>query len=196
MTHAASLSAGNAISVVRVVLADADPATMKSIHFRIKSAMEEFGGLIDLGFWRHIGDLTGYLSFTTFGSMDELLAAQDAVARGSLYTEAETTMALPPDVMRFEVVQATGTTAMPIGSCASTSIRMASPGHGDEVVEELARIFAELEALPGFEGGIIAKRLHVPDELIGIALWSDPRDYRASLPKHEIHKVELYERFL
>jgi hypothetical protein len=78
----------------------------------------------------------------------------------------------------------------------STSFRRADPGLTDELQSELTYIFAQLATINGFLGSMVGPSDTVPEEVAGIAFWSDESAFRNSIPEHQLHEVKLYCKVL
>jgi heme-degrading monooxygenase HmoA len=99
----------------------------------------------------------------------------------------------PADVSRIRV-RSTRRDKLPEGEFLSASVRVANPGYGEDLVEEVDRIFEELGLIPGFRGAITGANDTLPEEVVGLATWNSSEAYQASLPDGAFVDVELFER--
>lgn len=94
--------------------------------------------------------------------------------------------AQPPNVQGFTILREWGSCMHPesVGEVMSVSERDLDPGMGPEWEEELGRIFDELALMPGFQGALMARHLHLPDRIHGMVRWDDVASFRRSVPDH------------
>lgn len=82
----------------------------------------------------------------------------------------------------------------PVGSLASMSFRVAEPGRGDSLEDELAEIFQELTVIDGYLGSMTCRNEALDEEVIGIVFWTDRPAYESSLPAKLPYEVGLFHR--
>ncbi len=101
----------------------------------------------------------------------------------------------PSDVLRVFVRSSEGALRGHYESATyiSSSVRVAEPGYGVEMVEELDRVFAELRFIPGYLGSLIGVNESLPEEVLGLVAWSSPEAFAASLPRSVPYSVKLFK---
>lgn len=105
-------------------------------------------------------------------------------------------MAAPPDIRHVTVVAHGGCNPQDqkAGEALSISTRIADPGYGQELMEDVEQVFANLQLMEGFTGFAYGTDLNIPEEVLGVALWKDDRAFQRSMPNHEMYDVQLYRR--
>jgi hypothetical protein len=102
----------------------------------------------------------------------------------------------PPDMHRIEAEIRHGLTLgkTEIGQCASVSIRLADPGQGPQLRDEIAHIFEGLKYISGYLGSITGANASVREEICGIALWTDRKPFDESITRGSFYEIRLFER--
>jgi hypothetical protein len=101
-------------------------------------------------------------------------------------------------VLRLRVVEHVGPSLSetPAGTFLSTSDRIADPGMGKDLTDDLKTVFAELRLMDGCLGSVIARNEILEEESVGLVSWSKKEAFERSLPRKQPYKVRLYNRML
>jgi len=155
--------------------------------------VDGYGGL---ALWRMVGAPDRHLviyEYRDIASADEGL---QALAAGRLLTQTPVALRAPADVLRAEVLNRTGRALLstPIERFLSLSIRVAEPGYGQELADELDNIFGELSFIPGFLGSLYARNETISEEVVGIVTWDTQESFVSSVPDGSPYEVRLYRR--
>lgn len=84
----------------------------------------------------------------------------------------------------------------PNGTFLSISRRVASPGFGPDLEAELESTFGYLAMFEGYLGHIYGTHSALPDQVLGLALWSSEESFRSSLPRREPFELRLFRKVL
>jgi heme-degrading monooxygenase HmoA len=104
----------------------------------------------------------------------------------------------PADVLVAEMISGYGEPIeqAPTGAYLSEAVRVAGPGYGQELAEELDRILYELTLIPGFRGSAYGVNSSLPDEYVSLVTWQSIEAFDASLPATKMYEVRLYQRVI
>lgn len=182
--------------MVRTQLHPEDAGAASAYARSVGSALEGVEGFQGYGVWQSVEDPLSQLVLFSYASEASARAGLVIVAERRTLIERQGPGAEPSDALALSVVHAEGALAhgLPHTSALSISIRIAEPGYGDVLVDTYLRTFAELAAIPGFAGMLVAVSQNLAEEVIGLVAWDDEAAFRASLPRQKVYQVKLYER--
>lgn len=184
--------------LAKVAVHELDWEIAKRYSSNLSEKLRSVDGFIGFSLWRSVADPVQHLMIYRY--RDERAADEGlkAIANDKFLTEAQTIPLSPPDVVRMKAAGYDGETleASDHSCFLSLSVRVAEPGYGVELGEELKRIFAELRLLPGYVGSIYGPHDTLDEELIGIVIWRSEAAFRSSLPDTVVYEVKLYRRII
>ena len=184
------------IIMVRARLREEDAGAAGAYARSVGGALAGVEGFQGYGVWQSVQDPLARLLLFSYASEEAARNGLLAVAERRTLIERQGPGAEPSDALALTVVHAEGVLehALAQASALSISIRIAEPGRGHDLVDVYLRTFAELAAIPGFAGMLVAVNESLPEEVIGFAAWDDESAFRASLPRQKVYQVRLYER--
>lgn len=184
------------IIMVRVRLHADDAGAANAYGRAVGDALKDVEGFQGYGVWESCQDPLARLILFSYASAEAAERGLVAISERRGLIERQERSAEPADVMALTVVHAEGAFANGVSqaSAISISIRIAEPGYGHNLLDVYLRTFAELAAIPGFAGHLVAVNQNLPEEGVGLAAWDDEAAFRASLPRQKVYQVKLYER--
>lgn len=187
---------GAIVSVAELRKALVSSERILALHRKLTSILAPLGGLQSCTAWQSQSDVDDYLVVVEYSDAVAGDRGLEAILSSEFFLEVATTFDEPMDLHRSIVVweQGTALSDASIGKYLSISRRTAEPGMADELVAELKRIFAELTLNPGFLGCSVSQNQSLPEEVQGLAFWSDVASYMDSLPLKALYEVRLFHR--
>lgn len=184
------------IIMVRVRLHPEDVGAASAYARAVKEALAEVEGFQGVGLWQSAQDPLARMILFSYESPEAAQKGLVAISARRSLVERQGEAAEPADVLGLTVLHTEGAFVHGLSQAAalSISIRIAEPGYGAELVDTYIRTFAELAAIPGFAGMLVAVNQNLCEEVIGLAAWDDEKAFRASLPRQKVYQVRLYER--
>ncbi len=184
------------IIMVRVRLHAEDVRAAGAYARSVGDALKDVEGFQGYGVWQSVQDPLARLILFSYDSPEASERGLAAIADRRSLIERQGKGAEPADVMGLTVVHAEGALSRGLSQAPalSISIRIAEPGYGEKLVDNYLQTFAELAAIPGFAGYLVAVNENLPEEAVGLAAWDDEAAFRASLPRQRVYQVRLYER--
>ena len=184
------------IIMVRVRLHEDDSGAANAYAQAVGCALDGVEGFRGYGVWQSVQDSLARMILFSYASDEAAAQGLTCIGERRSLVERQGYSAEPADVLGLHVVHAEGvfTNGVAQASAISISIRIAEPGYGHELVDIYLRTFAELAAIPGFAGHLVAVNQNLPEEAVGLAAWDDEASFRASLPHQKVYQVRLYER--
>lgn len=184
------------IIMVRVRLHAEDVGAAGAYARAVKNALEGLDGFQGFGVWQNVQDPLARMILFSYESEEAARRGLVAISARRSLVERQGRGAEPSDVMGLSVIHSEGALARGLSQAPalSISIRIAEPGYGADLVDVYLRTFAELGAIPGFAGYLVAENQNLPEEIVGLAAWDDEAAFRASLPRQRVYQVKLYER--
>lgn len=184
--------------LVKLRISPGDVPALKEYRSKNVRAQKSVAELQALSIWESQSNAGDYLLLIVYpddAAADEGLKASMGV--GALVGSLKRVEA-PPEVRRgqIEFQDRKPASAMAVGSFASVSVRVAEPGHGSDLREELSFIFSELAEIPGYLGSFVCRNEGLMEESIGVVFWENRRAFDASLPNKMTYQVEIYRRML
>ena len=184
------------IIMVRVRLGESDAGAAHAYARSIGSALADSPGFQGYGVWQSVQEPLARMILFSYASEEAARAGLVTVAERRTLIERQGPGAEPSDAMALSVVHAEGALSRGLeqAPALSISIRIAEPGYGHDLIDVYLRTFAELAAIPGFAGMLVAVNQNLPEEVVGLCAWDDEAAFRASLPRQKVYQVKLYER--
>ena len=182
--------------MVRVRLRPEDVGAAAAYVRAVKEALVGVEGFQGAGLWQRVEDPLARMILFSYASPDAAAKGLVAISARRSLVERQGDAAEPANVLGLSVVHTEGAFVHGLSQAAalSISIRFAEPGYGAELVDTYIRTFAELAAIPGFAGMLVAVNQNLCEEVVGLAAWDDENAFRASLPRQKVYQVRLYER--
>jgi heme-degrading monooxygenase HmoA len=184
------------IIMVRIRLHAEDVKAANAYAKAVQEALEGVDGFQGFGVWQNVQDPLARLVLFSYASPEAAQRGLVAISARRSLVERQGKGAEPAHVLGLKVIHSEG--ALAHGLCQapalSISIRIAEPGYGADLIDVYFRTFAELAAIPGFAGMLVAVNENLPEEVVGLAAWDDEKAFRASLPHQKVYQVKLYER--
>lgn len=177
-------------------LVEKDWSSALRYYQTIEPTLQKVSGFLGVGLWRDMDEPTQHLVTYAYATLAAAEEGLEVVASKRLLTEATVVVSGPADVTRVSVVhkKRSGILSAKVGQFLSKSVRHSGPGYGDELVDELDRIFDELALLPGYLAAEVGRNDTLPDEVIGLAAWESEAAFKTSLPPGALYSIKLYRR--
>lgn len=162
----------------------------------MRRSLESVSGFLGLSAWQRVHDRMDVLIVYQYKDHDSAERGLIASTETRLLAEEQTTNYRPADVTRVLVTQHRGKAIHDVSpGFLSISSRVSDPGYGDELHDEIERIFEELRYIPGHLGSVSGPNDSLTEEVVGIVLWDSENAFRASIPPSTpIYEVRLYHR--
>jgi len=183
--------------IIRVQVNELDLLGVDSYFRNTRERLSTVDGAIGQSLWRLSGAHDELLVMQEFRDVDATERGLEAMAGMKLLVESQSTDHNPADLVRIMVRGRVGCrpSQTPLPSYLSMSVRISDPGYEEELVDEIAQIFQELQLIPGFLGALHGNRDGLDEEVIGLVTWESPEAFSHSLPpKQRKYDVRLYER--
>jgi len=162
-----------------------------------KTLAASVDGFEGSGYWQSYNDPT--YTMIHYQYRDQAAAEQGLVALVDKrpLTERTELVSSPPDVLGIDIKGRQGRrVTSEVGDWLSISIRMADTGYGQDLCDELDRIFQEISVLDGFLGAEYGVNQTLEDQVVGLALWSSREAFTASVPPGTIYDVNVFRRLM
>lgn len=188
----------SALVVSRFELKEDAEETAEQMFASYAEEIKSRAGFLSTSVWQHHARPTAYMRISHFASVRTFLHAYDRLAESGFLEKAVLSYSVVPDVRIFEVAWAAQMELdeVHMKNFVSISDRMfATVEMADEWIAKLSYNFDEIRSIPGFDGALIARGHHYPEETIGIACWRSARAYEESVPPNPDYTIELYERW-
>jgi len=184
--------------VSRVRFIEIDMERMANLSNRLITVLKSVPGFVSVTLWERHDDPFAFMSVGHFLHEADANRAWEEVVRSPVTEVLTDLMSEPINMLRFGLRSKTGKSLdeVEVGQLCSLSTRIADPGYGDTLRKETENIFTELKEFRGFVGGVVAQMMDVPEEVLGLAFWSDKPAFDASLPKNSMYRIDLYHRVL
>ena len=163
---------------------------------QISPVLRQVPGFMGVGLWQNLNDADAHLALYHYDSPENADLGLEAVASRKLLTEATVHSDTPPDVRRVAVQGKVGQNIFNTGlhQVISVSVRVADPGFGASLADEVGRILHELQLLPGYLGGEFGRNDSLDEEVIGLAAWENEAEFQSSVPVGTIYDVRVYRK--
>ncbi|MBS1714967.1 MAG: hypothetical protein JST30_11595 [Armatimonadetes bacterium] len=184
------------ISRVRFIEFDMD--RLANLSNRLITVLKSVPGFVSVTLWERHDDPFAFMSIGHFQHVADANRAWEEVVKSPVTEVLADLMSEPINMLRFGLKSRTGHSLdeVEVGQLCSLSTRISDPGFGDELKRETEAIFTELKEFRGFVGGVVAQMMDVPEEVLGLAFWTDKPAFDASLPKNSMYRIDLYHRVL
>lgn len=186
------------IILASVAVHELDVPNMEAYYRKLQPALGRVEGFQGLSLWRNIGDRERHLVLYHYASIEAADTGLSALADGKLLAETAVVNKEPANVMRIIVLgqQGKAVQAVAPGQFLSLSVRVSDPGYGQELADELDRIFGELTLIPGFLGSVYGRSESLEEEVVGLVTWGTRQAFESSVPEGTLYEVKLYQRVL
>ncbi|HRJ27576.1 MAG TPA: hypothetical protein PLO61_08730 [Fimbriimonadaceae bacterium] len=163
---------------------------------QIRRSIERLPGFRGSTLWRHLDLPEHFMILTQFDDESVADQAWTKLADEEIMDRGITDLQTVPDTRRIRVARQYGVQPndIELGGLLSMSIRNANSGYGHELMDELDVIFESLHVIPGFKGSCFGPNSKLPEEVFGLAIWSDLRSFQASLPAKSPYEISLFSR--
>jgi heme-degrading monooxygenase HmoA len=164
----------------------------------IDKKLQVVEGYLGVGLWRSMRTPGEFISLYHYSSGDAAERAYGLIGNSRVQVISRSAPITPADVSRIEIFSKLGRDEpnAKVGDFLSVSDRVADPGFGPELIEEVTQTLQNLTLLPGFLGAECGRSEALPDRVFGIASWESEAAYRGSIPPGRIPDVDLYRRVL
>lgn len=193
------MSVVNGILVIaRVRIHDFDLPVVTDYYFDVKERLDSVEGSHGLSVWRDEVDREAFLVIYEYEDVDAAERGLAAVTEVRALAETQAADFRPADVQRVQVKRYTGErlSATVRTAYLSMSHRIADPGYSPELLDEIERIFDELQYLPGCLGSVYGANDALEEEVIGIVTWRSREAFEASIPRSiKTYDISVYSRF-
>jgi heme-degrading monooxygenase HmoA len=178
-------------------LVESDWSNALRYYQTIDPALKHVDGYRGVGLWRNVTIPTEHLVTYAYADLDSAERGLEAVASRKLLAETTHTVGAP-DVSRFfmQPAKRKGIFGAKVGQFLSKSVRVADPGYGSDLMEELDRIFDELSILPGYLGAEVGRNETLSEEIVGLVAWESAEEFEQSVPPGRLYDIRLYRRVL
>ncbi len=173
-----------------------DLVALRKYHEEIGIALSQNLGYVGGRIWSDLLEPSHFLTAHVYRDLRAAESGLQTIAQESLLQQYVTLDHDPPSTTRVRVIEATGALEghMTDADFVSLSVRVAEPGRGNELRDDLRRVFSECEMIPGFTGYLIGVNDVLEEETIGLAGWDSQAAFLQSLPEGIIAKVRCYRR--
>ncbi len=185
------------IAVARIVSARGPEPEQMIARQKIEAALSGVEGYLGDSLWENLDGAGEYMALFEYSSAAAV--ERGAIATATLMESDEVLHAteLPVDLSFVDVKVSSGQSPAElfIPSFLSVSHRVASPGRGHELEEEMDAILAQLQYIPGCLGTMRAVRTDINEEIVCFASWATKAAYDDSLPDREnFYDLRLYQK--
>ncbi len=184
--------------LARVRIHELDVPIITDYYFDVKERLSTVEGCFGLSVWRDQRDPESFLVVYEYADLEAADRGLVAISEIRVLAESQTAAFRPADVQRLRLKKYSGKRLSKTATTAvlSLSQRVADPGYSPELVEELERIFVELELIPGYLGSVIGENDILEEEIFGLVTWQNRESFLASLPPSILsYDISLYGRF-
>ncbi len=187
---------GETLILAKVAVHELDWDIAEHYANELSGRLKSVEGFLGFSLWRNCDEPVNHLLLYRYRDEEAADEGLKVLADERFLTEVTTIPMSPPDVIRVLAEEFDGD---PIEasdhSCfLSLSERVAEPGYGRELNDEIQRIFAELRLISGYRGSIYGHRDTLDEEIVGIVVWGSKAAFLASLPPKIVYEVKLYRR--
>ncbi|MCW5939007.1 MAG: hypothetical protein KF884_04300 [Fimbriimonadaceae bacterium] len=175
-----------------------DLARLASIRQKMLNVVKDVPGFVSATLWEQHDDPFCFLTVSHYQREEDSFRAFESLVRSPVMEVIQEILSEPPDILRFRVLAQSGRPLeeIKVSEFMSVSKRIADPGMGKDLTDELQTIFAELAFIPGFLGSLIGQLTEVEEEILGLVYWDSKAAWQQSMPKNTMYKVDLYQRVL
>lgn len=186
------------IILARLVVHETDVANLHTYYRKLRPALEKVEGFQGLSLWRNYDNGERFLAMYRYRDLACAEVGLQALTENRLLAQTAVASAEPADVIRGFVLGEDGRAPNDVrtGQYLSLSIRVAEPGYGQDLANELERIFGELTLIPGYLGSLYARNETLAEEIVGIVTWESPQAFASSVPPGTLYELMLYRKEL
>ncbi len=185
--------------LARVRLAEFDLPTIADYYFEVGQRLANVEGCHGISVWRDPDNSESFLVIYEYADDDAAARGLTAIAEVRVKSESKLVEFNPADVIRVRTHRQTDKRVSEShrSSYLSMSVRIADPGYGPELLEEIGRIFDELHLIPGCLGSVYGPNAALEEEVVGIVTWDSEDAFISSLPPGSkyVRQIEFYSRF-
>jgi heme-degrading monooxygenase HmoA len=193
------VSVADMLILARVQLNELDYLTVEDYATQARDRLSGVDGFVGMSVWQRNDDPMAILIAYQYGSLEAAERGLLCLTGIRLLAEQQSADYRPADVQRVHVHRQDGTRLhdTPAGAYLSVSSRVADPGYGKDLDEEIERIFDELRLLPGFLGSLHGPNDVLAEEIVALALWRSIEAFQASIPPSaRNYEVRLLRRLV
>lgn len=184
--------------LARVRINELDLPIVTDYYFEVKSQLMRVKGCHGLSVWRDQRDLESFLVLYEYADLEAADRGLVAISKVRILAEAQLADFRPADVQRIKVAKYSGKRLSKTANTAllSLSQRVADPGYGPELLDDLDRTLDELACMPGYLGSVTGWNDVLEEEIFGLVTWASREAFVASLPPNvRGRSIKLYGRF-
>lgn len=193
------VSVADMLILARVQLNELDYLTVEDYATKARERLAGVDGFIGMSVWQRQDDPMAILIAYQYASLDAAERGLLCLTGIRLLAEQQTADYRPADVQRVHIHKkdGKGLHEAPAGSYVSISSRVADPGYGEDLDEEIERIFDELRLLPGFLGSLHGPNDVLAEEIVALAIWRNVESFQTSIPPSaRNYEVRLHRRLV
>lgn len=193
------VSVADMLILARVQLNELDYLTVEDYANAARGRLAEVDGFVGMSVWQRNDDPLAIMIAYQYASLEAAECGLVALTGIRLLAEQQTADYRPADVQRVHIHKQDGGKLheVPTGSFVSISSRLADPGYGADLDQEIEWIFDELRLLPGFLGSLHGPNDVLAEEIIALALWKTAEAFAASIPPSaRNYEVRLLRRLV
>ncbi len=179
-------------------LSAVDLAVATDYYFTVSERLAAVPGSLGVTVWRSAGDAESFLVVYEYADANAAQRGLEAAMAVQTSAGSQLNDLSPTDLLRVQVVKAASAplSTTPLSSTLSMSVRVAAPGYSRELLDELGRIFDELQLLPGCLGTLYGVNDALAEEVVGVVTWTDRASFQTSLPRGGgPSTIDVYDRF-
>jgi hypothetical protein len=183
--------------LIRVRINELDTTGVEDYYLASRERLATVDGSYGLSLWRNTIDHEQLLVAFEYRDIEAANRGLEALAGIRLLAESQAADYRPADVLRVRVHGRLGCRVheTPKPGYLSMSVRIADPGYGQDLLEEVEMIFQNLEFIKGCCGSIFGNSDRLDEEVIGIVTWRTVTAFASSLPPGDApYEIVLYER--
>ena len=167
-----------------------------SYYSAIDKALRSVDGYEGVGLWQSPTRTSEFIALYHYASLAAAEKGLEVVSEEGVLSESMPSEEIPADVRRVEIFKKSGRREpnAKVGDFLSISFRLADPGYGERLMEEIDRIIDEISYIPGFLGAEYGRNQSLEDEIIGIVSWDSREAFASSVPPGTLYEVNLYQR--
>lgn len=176
-----------------------DQEATATYYRRIEPRLQTVDGYEGVGLWQSATNRNEFLALYHYASLEAAEKGLEVVAEERMLAQFVPTQIRPPDVTRMVVAGRLGRREpnAKVGDFLSISDRVADPGMGEDLIEDLRSTFEQIAHIPGFLGAEYGPNDALPDEIVGIVSWVSAEAFYNSVPPGRIHhELSLYQRIV
>lgn|GEM_PF-1320260 len=185
------------LDLIRIRINELDLAGVEDYYLTARQHLASLDGFYGHSLWRGVGRPDDMMACFEYRDSDAAVKGIQLLSSLPLLASMQAAEYRPADLLRVQVEGRHGrkVSEAPRPGYLSMTIRVADPGYGQTLADQIGLIFEELAIIPGDVGSVYGFSEALPEEVIGLVVWSSEQAFASSLPpKQKVREVKLYER--